>query len=110
MFCPKCGAVLLLKPSESAGEELYCAKGKMGLAPLIQRAFEERYGSNAVLQSPNPPFHSQFHGGLHWFCPGDGERLNARLECSTCGKHLRDLVYQLVEFHPHERSKNVSSC
>jgi ribosomal protein S27AE len=101
MFCPKCGNPLLLKHSANGRDELYCGKGDMGLSQVMRQKFEERYGHPGVPQSPNPPFDKQFHGGFHWFCPGDGEQLNAQLECSTCGKHLRDLVYPLVEFHPH---------
>lgn len=27
--------------------------------------------------------------------------LNEHAECSRCGRHLRDLVYHLIELHPH---------
>ncbi len=101
MFCPKCGNPLLLKHNANGREELYCVQGNMGLSQVVQQKFEERYRQNAAPPFPNPPFNQQFHRGFHWFCPGDGERLNAQLECSICGKHLRDLVYPLVEFHPH---------
>jgi DNA-directed RNA polymerase subunit M/transcription elongation factor TFIIS len=107
MFCPKCGNRLLLKHSERGREELYCAAGEMGLSPVMQQKFEERYGPNSLPQSSHPPFHQQFHGGLQWFCPGDGEPLNAQLECPRCEKHLRDLVYQLVELHPHKKDSTV---
>lgn len=105
MFCPKCGRALILKPFGIGRDELYCAQGEMGLSLAVQQKFEERYGPHAAPPSPNPPFHVQLHGGLQWFCPGDGERLNAQLECSTCGKHLRDLVHPLVEFHPHKKEE-----
>lgn len=105
MFCPKCGQPLVLKHFENGRDELYCVQGDMGLSFVIQRKFEERYGPNPLPQSSNPPFHKQFHGGLHWFCPGDGERLNAQLECAKRGKHLRDLVYQLIEIHHHKNGK-----
>lgn len=101
MFCPKCGNPLLPKRSANGRDELYCVKGAMGLSQVMQQKFEERYRQNATPQFPNPPFDQQVHGGFYWFCPGDGERLNAHLECPTCGKHLRDLVPPLVELHPH---------
>ena len=107
MFCPKCGNPLLLKHSESGREELYCVAGKMGLSPAMQQKFEERYGPNPMPQSSHPPFNQQSYGGLHWFCPGDGEPLNAQLECPRCEKHLRDIVYQLVELHPHKKDETV---
>ena len=101
MFCPKCGNPLILKHYEHGRDELYCVKGDMGLSQVMRQKFEERY--EAPSQSPNPPFHNQFHGGLHWFCPGDGEALNTQLECPRCGIHLRDLVYPLIELHPHKK-------
>jgi DNA-directed RNA polymerase subunit M/transcription elongation factor TFIIS len=105
MFCPKCGNPLVLKRLGSGRDELYCIQGDMDLSQMMQQTFEERYGPDAAPQSPNPAFNPQFHAGLHWFCPGDGEKLNARLECPKCGKHLRDLVYQLVELHPHKKDE-----
>lgn len=106
MFCPKCGNLLVLKHFvEYKSDELYCEKGDMLLSKWMQQKLEQRYGPHATPQSPNPPFDKQFHGGLHWFCPGDGEKLNEQLECSKCGKHLRDLVYPLIEVHPHQGGK-----
>ncbi len=105
MFCPKCGRALVLKHFGSGKGELYCVQGEMGLSLSMQQKFEERYEPHAAPQPPNPPFHAQPHGGLQWFCPGDGERLNAQLECSTCGNHLRDLAYPLIEFHPHKKDE-----
>ena len=90
MFCPKCGNLLLLKHSENGRDELYCIQGEMGLSSAMQQKFEERYGSSPLPQSSNPPFSQQFHGGLHWFCPGDGELLNAHLECHRCEKASGD--------------------
>lgn len=105
MFCPKCGRALVLKQVGSGRKELYCVQGEMGLSLAMQQTLEVLYGPNAVPQSPNPPFHPQVHRGLHWFCPGDGERLDVQLGCSKCGKHLRDLVYPLVELHPHKKDE-----
>lgn len=102
MFCPKCGYALVLKHLESGRDELYCARGDMSLSLAMWQKFEERYGPRAAQQPTNPPVDQHFHGGLRWFCPGDGEHLNAQLECTKCGKHLRDLAYQLIEFHPHK--------
>ena len=107
MFCPKCGQTLLLKFSKSGRNELYCVQGEMALSQALRQTFEERYGSSPLPQSSHPPFHSLFHSSLHWFCPGDGEPLNAHLECPRCGKHLRDVVSQLVELHPHKKGKTV---
>lgn len=101
MFCPKCGDILVLKHHAQGFDEFYCVKGDMGLSKELQSKFEERYRSDVLPQSSRPAFNPQFHRGLRWFCPGDGERLNAELECPKCGKHLRDVVFVLVEIHPH---------
>jgi hypothetical protein len=105
MFCPKCGNPLIPKQLENGSSELYCTMGDMYVSQRLQQKLEERYGPYPLYQSPNPPFNQRFHGGIHWFCPGDGERLTAELECQKCGKHLRDLVYTLVELHPHKTAK-----
>jgi hypothetical protein len=107
MFCPKCGHRLQVQDAESGKGEWYCVAGEMGLSPALQQRFEERYGPHKASQSPDPPFNQHVHGGLQWFCPGDGEPLNAQLACAKCGKHLRDLVYPLVEFHPHKRGETA---
>lgn len=90
-----------LESIESGRDELYCVAGNMILLSVIQQEFAQRYGPHTQPQSSDPPFHPQFHGGLHWFYPDNGKPLNAQLECSTCGKHLSDLVIPLIELHPH---------
>ena len=103
MFCPKCGTPLTMRQWPSGRPGLYCELGDMGLSQHLRETLEKRYGpeeTNAV-QSPLPPYSRKWHGGIHWFCPGDGAPLNDHLECPQCGKHLRDLVYTLIEQHPH---------
>jgi hypothetical protein len=102
MFCPKCGTRLSAKVSEAGGPELCCLPGDMCLSQDLQSRLELRYGPVAAGPlSALPPFSQLLHGGVHWYCPGDGTPLNAELECPQCGKHLRDLVYVLIELHPH---------
>lgn len=101
MYCPKCGGEL--EPRWSPWHEralLHCPRGDMGLSPAMQDALEARYDRDAP-QSPLPPFSRQLHGGIRWFCPGCGRRLDAHLACPSCGRHLRDLAYHLIELHPH---------
>jgi hypothetical protein len=82
----------------------------MWLSADLQARLEHRYGAvdaaatgpvHPSAARPPVPVAPQVHGGLHWYCPGDGAPLNANLDCPQCGKHLRDLVYVLVELHPH---------
>ncbi len=88
--------------------ELCCLPGNMCLSRDLQNQLERRYGASAADSTQTSqtsrlavPFSPQIHSGLRWYCPGDGASLNAELECPKCGKHLRDLVYVLVELHPH---------
>ena len=48
-----------------------------------------------------PPHRAQLHSRLPWYCPGCGVRLHEDLTCGRCGKDLQDLLYTLVELHPH---------
>lgn len=105
MFCPKCGAEFTGQIDPRLPTAVfYCPSGDMPTSWNPTTVLRQRYGSdrsNEVPQSALPVFSRQFHGGHRWFCPGCGVRLNERLECEQCGKHLRDLVYVLVELHPH---------
>ena len=103
MYCPKCGTLLTVRQSLSGHIELYCEPGDMPLSPQLREVLEKRYGSGmaSTLQSSLLLYSRQLHGGLRWYCPGDRTRLNDHLESPQCGKHLRDLVYTLVELHPH---------
>ena len=80
---------------------MYCRRGDMGLSRKMEEAFTQRYAVDAPIESSEPLFNPRIHGGLHWYCPGCGEALNSHLECEHCHGHLRDLVFQLVELHPH---------
>lgn len=102
MYCPKCGALLRIQVSRGTAE-LCCLPGEMCLSRNLRDQLERRYGAEGagVPQAPEPAFSPQWHGGLSWYCPGDGVRLNDHLECPQCGKHIRDLVYVLIELHPH---------
>ena len=76
----------------------------MGLSLKLQEVLDQRYGENApphIVQQPPPAASPTFPHEWGWHCPGCGIPLNGWLECPRCGKHLRDLAYQLVELHPH---------
>lgn len=96
MFCPKCGRLL-----ERSEGELLCSWGDMGLSRNLERMLTQRFPDDAPPQSSEPPFNRRFHGVFRWYCPGCGDALNPELECERCHKHLRDLVFILVELHPH---------
>lgn len=103
MFCPKCGALMSVQVRLGETSELCCTQGEMCLSPDMQRRLEQRFAPElaGTPMSPQPAYNRQLHGGLGWYCPGDGTRLNDQLECPQCGKHIRDLVWALIELHPH---------
>lgn len=96
MFCPKCGQVLIAWEGT-----LYCQTGEMPLSEHLRDSLSARYAKDSPPQSGLPEFKRQLHDGLRWFCPGCGNPLNKVVACDGCGKHLRDLVYSLIELHPH---------
>ena len=100
MFCPKCGALLARR--EEPYPTFYCAPGDMALSAHLAAQLIQRYeGPPSPSQSPLPAFNRQLHSSLRWYCPGCGVRLDAHLDCAQCRKHLRDLVFPLIELHPH---------
>jgi len=96
MFCPKCGKMLIAWEGT-----LYCQTGDMPLSGYLRDSLSARFAKDSPSQSEMPEFRQQFHGGLRWFCPGCGNLLNKVVACYGCGEHLRDLVYPLIELHPH---------
>jgi len=114
MYCPKCGTTLVSRRDAGHGVGyLYCEPGDMGLSLKLQDVLDHRYGENAPphgMPSPHPVPSPTFPHEWGWYCPGCGVPLNGWLECPRCGKHLRDLAYQLVELHPHLPSQDTPSC
>jgi predicted RNA-binding Zn-ribbon protein involved in translation (DUF1610 family) len=101
MYCPKCGDVLADRTDSSAWDVYYCGRGDMWLSPRLADALRRRYAAGAE-PAPAVPFDPQLHRTARaWYCPGCGRGLNERKECAACRTHIRDLVYQLVELHPH---------
>src|SRR5688572_3114391 len=97
MFCPKCGRPL----ERSEYGELLCSWGDMYMSRYLEQKLTERYADDAPPQSPEPLWSYKGCGGVQWYCPKCGAALNACLECGRCHKHLRDLIFTLVELHPH---------
>jgi hypothetical protein len=36
------------------------------------------------------------------FCPGCGVPVDDRLMCACCGRGFQDLMFHLIELHPHD--------
>lgn len=92
MFCPKCGAEFVRREGE-----LTCVRGDMPLSRYLEKLLTERYSRHVPSPHAGKPS-SQPH---RWYCPGCGIPIGADLQCMECQQSLEDLLYQLVEFHPH---------
>ncbi|UJR85093.1 hypothetical protein [Sandaracinus amylolyticus] len=95
MFCPKCGDAMT---ATRDGTTLECVRGNMELsvamrAGLVEIFVERRRSAKRV---------GHRFGG-EWFCPGCGGPMivDDGVQCPRCSEHLDELVYQLVELHPH---------
>lgn len=76
----------------------------MGLSAKVQEALTEIFVEQKEPES-NPAWTVRVGGS--WFCPADATRMEAvdgYIRCPSCGKELpRQVVYQLIELHPHGR-------
>ncbi len=97
MFCPFCGDELIRHNGE-----LYCKAGDVALSPVMEQLLTTRY-SSVTQPITRANFTPHYNGGLNLFCPGCGQRVDKELTCSRCGNSLKNLVYPLLEFHPHRQ-------
>ena len=97
MFCPFCGDTLVLRKGE-----MYCPTGDMELAHVLSQSLTACY---ADITSPKRiNFTPNYRGGADQFCPGCGIKVDKEFNCPHCGKSVKELIYQLVEFHPHRHT------
>ena len=92
MYCPKCGRRLILKD-----RFLTCEKGNMQLSGHFQELLLAAYPA----EQPNPT--AEIGAGMHrLYCPGCCVLLDAGRTCPNCKRLFsKNLLYNLVEFHPH---------
>jgi hypothetical protein len=90
-FCPKCA-----EPMTRVEAELTCVAGGMGLSRHLEAALLVRFGDHVDAEAvkSGDPY-------ARWFCPACRVALNAEAACPKCRGSLRDLLFQLVEVHPH---------
>ena len=93
LFCPKCAAAM-----ERRGSELTCVPGEMGLSRVLEGQLLARFGEHVRADAPPP-----LPGSAAWFCPACRTALSADMICATCGGGLRDLLFSLVDLHPHRK-------
>lgn len=74
-----------------------CTTGDMPLSRAVNATLTERFPT----PRPRPAGVESGRRPGRWFCPGCGVPLSAEMTCSMCGTSIRDLLFPLVELHPH---------
>jgi hypothetical protein len=92
LFCPKCA-----EPMLRVGAELTCVTGGMGLSRHLEAALLARFGDHVDQVAAKSG-----DASAPWFCPACRMALNAEATCPKCLGSLRDLLFQLLELHPHQ--------
>jgi hypothetical protein len=95
LHCPCCAVPL----SEVEGT-LACVPGNMPLSPNFRKILTERYVARA---QPAPPPVPGVPTSGPWYCPGCGlppGPPNGTF-CPSCGLSIGDLLFTIVELHPH---------
>jgi hypothetical protein len=98
MHCPKCGNRLARE-----GATWTCARGNMPLSQRLNDLFEARFISGTDARKPGE---MSYHVGVTWYCPGCGiamDEAEGNIACSRCGGMLNDVIWDLIELHPHEQ-------
>ena len=92
MYCPHCGREMRLIDGVFA-----CNAGGMMLSQNLHRILIERF-----LEHRSCPFGVEVGKQLcRWFCPGCGVPLQRGMICGQCSRSIHDLLWDLVELHPH---------
>ena len=96
MYCPKCGDEMVTQ-----GGEVFCRRGRMGLARVVENRLTECFVANTATPSDKA---FAFRIGGTWFCPGCGvqdvEEAGV-IRCPRCHRSLNEFVHNLIEQHPH---------
>jgi hypothetical protein len=92
MYCPYCGRVMPLIDGVFT-----CVSGDMPLSRVVHARLAERF----PVPRPLPETAEVGTRRPRWYCPGCGLLMGEGTTCSVCGKSIHDLVFQLVEIHPH---------
>jgi hypothetical protein len=92
MYCPHYGR-------EMAYVEgiLTCVAGGMPLSRRMQETLSQRF----PIQRSRPVGSLEGRSLTRWFCPGCGVLLDREMCCPACNQSIADLLFPLVEFHPH---------
>jgi hypothetical protein len=92
MYCPHCGRVL------SVIDGWYtCSASGMQLSKWLEEKLTDRFPEQFPRKEPVVLGRSL----TRWYCPGCGVPLDREMKCGSCGKAIHDLLFPLVELHPH---------
>lgn len=93
MFCPKCGAELIVGERGSFS----CPRG-LDFSTRLSDLLREQYDTGASARAATTTTPSG-----RYFCPGCRAPLESlEKPCASCGRSLtKPIMFQLIEFHPH---------
>jgi hypothetical protein len=69
----------------------------MTLSRHLHAVLTERFPE----RQPRPDGAEVGAGLTRWYCPGCGIPLGRGMVCGRCGRSSQDLLFPLVELHPH---------
>lgn len=92
MYCPHCGREM--RPTDGV---FTCDAGGMTFSRNLHDILTARF------PVPRPRSVGVEVGArvTRWFCPGCGVKLRQDMTCGRCGQTIQDLLWSLVELHPH---------
>lgn len=77
---------------------LICEAGGVPLSRNLEATLTERFPMAKPRASAIVDLGKRL---TRWFCPGCGIPLDRDMKCRACGTSIRDLLFPLVELHPH---------
>ena len=96
MYCPHCGREMALLEGVFT-----CDEGGMTLSRRLQEVLTQRFPAHRL----RPAEATVGRKLTRWFCPGCGVPLGQEMRCPKCEQSIEDLLYTLVELHPHAHEK-----
>lgn len=93
MYCPHCGRVMSV-----VGDGGYACANGIEFSRNLHDTLTERFPTRTP-RRPDAEVGKRFG---RWYCPGCGVPLGPGMVCRSCGESIQDLLFPLVELHPHE--------